>query len=75
LPPVVISDTSPVRYLVLIGQADLLPALYTELIIPEAVADELNQPATPEPVRRRTNFRIDPVLLDRLLTADSRRNK
>lgn len=49
---VVISDTSPLRYLVLIGQADLLPALYTEVLIPEAVADELNQPATPEPVRR-----------------------
>jgi predicted nucleic acid-binding protein len=43
---VVISDTSPLRYLVLIGQADLLPALYTEVLIPEAVADELNQPAT-----------------------------
>lgn len=52
MPRVVISDTSPLRYLVLIGQADLLPALYTEVLIPEAVADELNQPATPEPVRR-----------------------
>ena len=52
MPRVVISDTSPVRYLVLIGQADLLPALYTEVLIPEAVAEELNQPATPEPVRR-----------------------
>lgn len=48
----VISDTSPLRYLVLIGQADLLSALYTEVLIPEAVANELNQPATPEPVRR-----------------------
>jgi len=52
MPRVVISDTSPLRYLVLIGQADLLPALYTEVLIPEAVAEELNQPATPEPVRR-----------------------
>lgn len=52
MPRVVISDTSPVRYLVLIGQADLLPALYTEVLIPEAVADELNRAATPEPVRR-----------------------
>ncbi len=52
MPRVVISDTSPVRYLVLIGQVELLPALYTEVLIPEAVADELQQPATPEPVRR-----------------------
>ena len=52
MPRVVISDTSPVRYRVLIGEADLLPALYSEVLIPEAVADELNQPATPEPVRR-----------------------
>jgi predicted nucleic acid-binding protein len=48
---VVISDTSPVRYLVLIGQVELLPALYTEVLIPQAVADELRQPATPELVR------------------------
>jgi predicted nucleic acid-binding protein len=49
---VVISDASPVRYLVLIGHADVLPALYTEILIPEAVATELRQPATPEPVRQ-----------------------
>jgi predicted nucleic acid-binding protein len=49
---VVISDASPLRYLVLIGHADVLPALYTDVLIPEAVATELRQPATPEPVRR-----------------------
>src|SRR6266568_695098 len=48
---IVISDTSPLRYLVLIGQADPLPALFTEVLIPEAVADELSQSATPEAVR------------------------
>src|SRR3972149_3158094 len=49
---VVISDTSPVRYLVLIGQVELLSALYTEVLIPAAVADELQPPPPPEPVRR-----------------------
>src|SRR6266700_2004393 len=49
---VVISDTSQLHYLVLIGQADVLSALYAEVLIPDAVANELNQPATPEPVRR-----------------------
>jgi predicted nucleic acid-binding protein len=52
MPRLVISDTSPLRYLILIGQADLLPALYSEVLIPEAVADELNQPASPDAVRR-----------------------
>lgn len=49
---VVISDSSPLHYLVLIGCAEVLPALYTEVIIPEAVADELQQSATPAVVRR-----------------------
>lgn len=48
---VVISDTSPARYLVMIGEVELLPTLYTEVFIPESVADELNRPATPEAVR------------------------
>ena len=48
---VVISDTSPLHYLVLIGHADLLPALYAEVFIPAAVAEELDQRATPEAVR------------------------
>lgn len=52
MPRVVISDTSPLHYLILIGHTDLLPALYTEVLIPQAVADELRQAATPEAVHR-----------------------
>jgi len=37
---VVISDASPLHYLVLIGHVELLPGLYSEVLIPEAVADE-----------------------------------
>src|SRR5438105_1302019 len=48
---VVISDASPLHYLILIGHAEVLPSLYTEVLIPEAVAKELQQPATPESVR------------------------
>jgi predicted nucleic acid-binding protein len=51
MPRVVISDTSPLRYLILVGVPDLLPALYQEVLIPEAVADELKQPSTPDSVR------------------------
>jgi predicted nucleic acid-binding protein len=51
MPRVVISDSSPLRYLVLIGHADLLPALYSEVVIPQLVADELQQPGTPLAMR------------------------
>jgi hypothetical protein len=51
MPRVVISDASPLHYLILIGHAEVLSALYTEVLIPEAVASELRQAATPESVR------------------------
>jgi predicted nucleic acid-binding protein len=47
----VIADTTPLNYLVLIEAQDLLPALFVEVFIPEAVLDELQAPATPESVR------------------------
>jgi predicted nucleic acid-binding protein len=46
----VISDATPLRYLVLIGAAELLPALYGEVLVPESVASELGHPHTPEAV-------------------------
>jgi predicted nucleic acid-binding protein len=49
---VVLSDTSPLRYLVLIGEADVLAKLYGRVVIPTAVANELSQARTPEIVRR-----------------------
>lgn len=48
---VVVSDTSPIRYLVLIGEADVLRSLYTQILIPRTVWTELQQPETPELVR------------------------
>jgi len=47
---VIVSDTSPIRYLVLIGEADLLEKLYSRILIPRAVFEELQQPATPDAV-------------------------
>lgn len=35
-----VSDTSPLSYLLLIGESALLPVLYERLYIPEAVARE-----------------------------------
>jgi predicted nucleic acid-binding protein len=48
---VVIADTSPINYLVQIGQIDLLARLYTRILIPPAVLAELMHPLAPKPVR------------------------
>jgi predicted nucleic acid-binding protein len=44
---VVVADTSPLNYLVLIGEIELLPRLYNRILIPQAVMDELKHPAAP----------------------------
>ena len=44
---VVVADTSPINYLAQINGTDLLRKLYGNLISPEAVLSELQQPATP----------------------------
>jgi hypothetical protein len=41
--PEVITDTSPIQYLYQTNLLDLLPALYGQIIMPQAVADELAQ--------------------------------
>jgi len=48
---IVVSDTSPLNYLVLIGHVEKLPILYQRVIIPAAVAEELVHERTPSVVR------------------------
>ena len=48
---IVISDTTPLNYLALIGQQELLARLFERVIIPQAVWTELQAGGTPEPVR------------------------
>lgn len=48
----VISDTSPICYLLLIGQLDLLPHIYGRVVIPKAVQNELADPRSPEVVQQ-----------------------
>jgi len=48
---VVVSDTSPINYLILIDAVDLLPRLFSEVIIPPAVAAELARMKAPARVR------------------------
>jgi predicted nucleic acid-binding protein len=48
----VVSDTSPISYLVLIGEIDALHVLYGEVLVPPAVAGELSHPDGPGPTRQ-----------------------
>ena len=47
----VVADTSPLNYLVLIHQINLLPDLYGRVLIPESVFEELSATQTPQLVR------------------------
>jgi predicted nucleic acid-binding protein len=44
---IVIADTSPINYLLLIDQIDLLPRLFQKIVIPEVVRDEMIAPGAP----------------------------
>ncbi len=48
---IIASDTSPINYLVLIGEIELLPKLFGQIVIPQAVLDELRKSGTPEAVK------------------------
>jgi predicted nucleic acid-binding protein len=48
---IVLSDTSPINYLVLIGHVEVLPTLFGEVVLPVAVRDELLHPGAPQLVR------------------------
>lgn len=48
---VVVSDTGPINYLVLIGLVPILEKLFGEILIPAAVRDELTHEAAPVAVR------------------------
>lgn len=48
---VVISDASPIHYLALIEEVHLLRALFSRVIIPQKVFDEIQQPKTPAAVK------------------------
>ena len=48
---IVVADTSPVNYLVLIGHIELLPHFYGRILIPPSVWEELNDAGAPAEVR------------------------
>ena len=47
----VVADTSPLRYLVVIQAIEVLPLLYERVVVPQAVRTELQHPRSPREVR------------------------
>lgn len=61
---IVVADTSPINYLVLIGHVDIMAQLYGKVLIPGAVERELRHRDTPSIVREWMKsppewFRVD----------------
>ena len=54
---IVVADTSPLNYLILIGEADLLHRFYSRVLIPQGVLSELRHPRTPSTVVEWVNRR------------------
>ena len=48
---IVVADSGPLHYLILLGQTELLHRFYGQVIVPEAVLRELTSGRTPQPVR------------------------
>jgi predicted nucleic acid-binding protein len=48
---IAVADTSPICYLVLIGEIDVLPKLFSQVVVPRAVIAELLHADAPEAVR------------------------
>ena len=71
---IVVSDTSPLRALAHVGRLDLLGAIYGEVLVPPAVADELQDLASGFPPLAvasipavRVQAPSDPALVARFL--------
>jgi len=70
---IVVSNTSPLNYLILINAVEVLPKLYQQVFIPEKVLEELADPRSPQAIQAftkslpkwliaRTPINIDPAL-------------
>jgi predicted nucleic acid-binding protein len=48
---IIVSDTTPLNYLILIGDVDVLRLLFSQVVIPQAVYDEMQHDSTPDSVK------------------------
>jgi predicted nucleic acid-binding protein len=71
---IIVSDTTPLNYLILTGTVDVLPAIFGRVYAPSAVIKELSHPRSPEIVRTWASSPPmwltvqDPIQTDRSLT-------
>lgn len=72
---IVVSNTSPLCYLILIGHCEVLPKLYGTVATTQTVIDELRHPDAPGPVKTWANvppdwlkIHADPVPAENVLT-------
>lgn len=56
---IVVSDTTPIHYLILIGKESILPRLFGKVIIPDVVISEMSHPNAPVAVREWVNSQPD----------------
>ena len=75
---IVVADTSPINYLVLIDHIELLPALFQRVAVPAAVLDELHSPGAPPAVKAWVAdppewFEVRPVDVEDTTVSPSRR--
>lgn len=68
---IVVADSGPLHYLILLEQTDLLHRFYREVVVPEAVLEELRSGKAPQPVRDWLSnapswFRVQSVLPNQL---------
>jgi predicted nucleic acid-binding protein len=83
----VIADTSPLHYLVLIEHTAILPTLFGHVLVPRAVVEELQRPRTPAAERglldfpaaiaqlAATSFYLPSQLVEDMLSRDADRKK
>ncbi len=60
---IIISDTSPFCYLILIDCINILPQLYSKVIIPEVVYQELTNQSSPRKVREYLQNKPDWLII------------
>lgn len=48
---IVVSDTSPLNYLIIIGHIEIIPQLFDNVLVPTAVVTEMCHPEAPKVVR------------------------
>lgn len=80
---IVVADTSPINYLILIGEIDLLPKLYDRIVVSKSVLTELTAGSAPEKViawlrekpawleSKALSSPVDPTLTDLLDLGES----